>query len=187
MLDERSIRNALRKRLKQQAPKGRCPVLLEEKGVPRGRGRLDLVKITDRIHGYEIKSEHDHLTTLAQQGRLYSRVADRMTLVAAENHHRRALELIQEWWGVIVAAGEPGHVVVRRDRRPRGNPDQDPRALIELLWLDESRRFLKEHGRFRGLSGKPRHVVWDQIATHFDVNDIRRIVVRALRMPDRNR
>ena len=187
MLDERSIRNALRKRLKRQAPDGRCPLLLEEKGILRGRGRLDLVKVTDRIHGYEIKSENDHLTTLAQQARLYGRVADRMTLVAAENHHQRAVELIPEWWEVIVAAGEPGHVVLRRDRRPRRNPDQDPRALIELLWLNESRRFLKEHGRFRGLAGKPRHVVWDRIATHFDVNDIRRIVVRALRTPDRNR
>ena len=187
MLDEYSIRRALRQRVRRQTPNRPSPVLLEEKGILRGRGRLDLVRVTDRIHGYEIKSENDHLTRLEQQAHLYGKVADRMTLVAAENHHRQAVKLIPQWWEVIVATSEHGHVVLKQNRRPRRNPDQEARSLIELLWLEESRRFLKERHKFRGLAGKPRQVLWDYIAEHFDMNDVRDIVVHALRTPSENR
>ena len=193
-LDERSIRNALLTRLRA-VPKGWLahpefrivPVVHQEIGILQGRGRLDVLKVTDRVHGYEIKSEKDHLTRLAQQARLYGQVADRMSLVTTPRHHQKALALIPIWWEVIVATVVDGEVQLKQHRPPRSNRHQDPRALVEFLWLEEARHFLKQRGRFRRLSGKPRRVLWDRIAEDCRMDDIRWAVAQALRTPTSER
>ena len=193
-LDERSIRNALLTRLRT-GPKNLIryrgnwilPVLHEEIGILQGAGRLDVLKVTDRIHGYEIKSEKDNLTRLGQQARLYGQVTEHMSLVTARVHHQSALELIPNWWEVIVATIVDGRVQLKQRRPPGRNRNQDPRALVEFLWLEEARHFLRERGRFRRLAGKPRRMLWDRIAEECRVDDIRHAVARALRTPTQDR
>ncbi|WP_300554835.1 sce7726 family protein, partial [Desulfovibrio sp.] len=61
-------------------------LILDELGVCSGASRVDVAVINGALHGYEIKSDQDTLDRLPQQILSYSRVLDRVTLVACDNH-----------------------------------------------------------------------------------------------------
>ena len=47
-----------------------------------------------------------------------------------------------------------------------------PRALVELLWLNDAITLLEERNCARGVRGKPRRIVWDWVCEHFGVDEI---------------
>lgn len=61
------------------------------------------------------------------------------------------------------------------------NPDQDPRALVELLWRDEALELLARHNAAAGVRSKPRPAVWDRVCEVFDLTQIRSAVRYRLR------
>jgi hypothetical protein len=129
-----------------------------------------------RLHGYEIKSGRDSLRRLTQQVRLYSKVVDLATLVAAERHIDDAVAILPDWWGVVkVEAGTHG-LRFKNLRRARNNPDRDPRALVELIWRDEALALLEGRGVAHGVRGKPRCLLWDRVCEHFGLEEIARTV-----------
>ncbi len=171
LLDDAEIRLALRTRLLASYSSDDT-VLLEELGLCRGQVRVDLAVVNGILHGYEIKSDRDSLRRLAGQADLYSRVLDRATLVVGVRHLTEVLELVPNWWGILLAQpglGGPGFKTVRRGRK---NPRRDPRALVELLWLDDALSLLAQRNAARGMRGKPRRVVWDKVCDQFEVEEI---------------
>jgi hypothetical protein len=147
-------------------------IVLEELGVCRGKVRVDLAVVNGLLHGYEIKSDRDSLRRLVAQVELYSRVLDRATLVVGERHLPEAMEMVPIWWGIIRIEPMLSIPRFRTVRRGRRNPGQDPRSLVELLWLDDAVALLKQRNAVRGVKGKPRRVVWDRVCEHFDLDEI---------------
>jgi hypothetical protein len=162
-LSDAEIRDLLRKRLRIEHIRDVGTVFIEELGLCRGQVRVDIAVVNGHLHGYEIKSDRDGLRRLPGQVRVYGSVLDRATLVVGGRHLGHALELLPEWWGVLRV--ERGHRLPRlvMVRRGRNNPGRDPRALAELLWLDDAIQLLAQHGAARGVRGKPRPVVWDRL------------------------
>lgn len=162
-LSDSEIRDLLRARLRVEHGRDADTVFLEELGLCRGQVRVDVAVVNRHLHGYEIKSDRDGLRRLPGQVRVYGSVLDRATLVVGGRHLGQALELLPDWWGVLrveQARRAPRLVTMRRGRR---NPGRDPRALAELLWLDDAIQLLARHGVARGIRGKPRSVVWDRL------------------------
>ena len=166
------IRRALRLRLSNGYAKQADTVVIEEFGICRGQGRIDLVVVNSRFHGYEIKSDRDSLRRLDSQVDLYSKVLDRATIVVGDRHLSATLGIVPQWWGVLLFQSGPKGTRFRVVRRARNNPRIDPRSLVELLWLDESIALLDQRAAARGVRGKPRRIVWDRVCEHFQVQEI---------------
>jgi hypothetical protein len=166
------IRPALRADLLGRHADEPDTVIIDELGVCRGRVRVDLAVVNGTLHGYEIKSDRDSLRRLKTQIDFYGKVLDRATLVVAERHLSGALDILPAWWGVVrvsdMARGQ-NFSTVRRGRR---NPCRDPRALVELLWLEDALALLEERQVARGVRGKPRRLVWDRVCEYLSLGEI---------------
>ena len=175
------MRPALRTYLEQQELAHPDTLLIEELGLCQGQARIDLATVSGVLHGYEIKSNRDRLTRLASQAATYSRVLDRVTLVVGPKHIEAALQLVPGWWGVLLVRGSVEALTLDPFRPAAENPDQDPRALVELLWRDEALELLAYHNAVAGVRSKPRPAVWDRVCEVLDVPEIQSAVRYRLR------
>ncbi|MDE2662698.1 MAG: sce7726 family protein [Gemmatimonadota bacterium] len=170
------VRSELRKYLQGETSPYRNMVLIEELGLCQGLARIDLLTVSGVLHGYEIKSSRDRLTRLASQAATYNRVLDRVTLVVCRRHVEAALQLVPTWWGVLLAHGSAEAVSLSQIRPAGKNPDQDPRALVELLWRDEALELLAHHNAAAGVRSKPRPAVWDRVCEVLEPTEIQSAV-----------
>lgn len=172
VLRDADIRPALRSDLLDKHADEADTVIIEELGVCRGRVRVDLAVVNGTLHGYEIKSDGDSLRRLTTQIDFYGRVLDRATLVVGERHLHNAIDVLPAWWGVLQVQQPPRRQRFRTIRRGRKNPQRDPRALVELLWLDDALALLEARHVARGVRGRPRRLVWDRVCAHFSIDEI---------------
>ena len=132
-LGDNTIRPALRSRLLGEHSQDADTVLIEELGLCRGQVRIDIAVVNGLLHGYEIKSDRDSLRRLGTQVDIYGKVLDQATLVVGDRFLAEALDLVPAWWGVLHVRPTPQGLQFRTVRRPRRNPQRDPRVLVELL------------------------------------------------------
>lgn len=166
------IRQALRSWLRAIYADDADSVVIEELGICRGQARIDLAVINGVIHGYEIKSDRDSLRRLGNQMDFYSKVLDKATLVVGDRYLTDVLSIVPGWWGILnVKSGRNGPRF-ESVRCSRDNPRQDPRSLVELLWLDDAVALLAEREAARGVRGKSRRVVWDRVCEQFALHEI---------------
>lgn len=166
------IRPALKSWLLARVARDGGDAILEELGLLRGFVRVDLVLVSAILHGFEIKSDRDGLSRLANQAEIYGKVLDRATLVVGERHLARAMSIIPSWWGVIRFQASDSGLDFKTYRRGLMNPCRDPRSLAELLWLDDALALLAERDLARGTRGKTRAAVWDLLCAHLGVEEI---------------
>ena len=176
LLGDAEIRFVLRSRLSQKHANKSRTVFIEELGLCRGRVRVDLSVVNGLLHGYEIKSDRDSLRRLNNQVELYGKVFDRATLVVGERHLAEALDNVPVWWGILLAHRSAKKLQIKTVRSPRSNPKKDPRALVELLWLDDALALLEERDAARGYRGKARWIVWDRVCELCSLNEIAKAV-----------
>ena len=171
-LGDAEIRSVLRSSLSQKHANKSRTVFIEELGLCRGQVRVDLSVVNGLLHGYEIKSDRDSLRRLNNQVELYGKVFDRATLVVGERHLAEALDNVPVWWGILLAHQSAKKLQIKTVRSPRSNPKKDPRALVELLWLDDALALLEERDAARGYRGKARWIVWDRVCELCSLNEI---------------
>lgn len=172
LLCDTSIRLALRLRLLLKHADEADTVVIEELGLCRGQVRVDVAVVNGLLHGYEIKSDRDCLRRLGVQVEVYGKVLDQATLVVGDRHMLEALAIVPAWWGVLYVHPTATGLRFKTVRRARKNPRRDPRALVELLWLDDAIALLEERNAVRSVRGKPRRIVWDRVCDHFGIDEI---------------
>lgn len=164
-LRDLDIRQALRLELGRFHIHDAQTVVVEELELCLNAARVDLAVVNGRIEGFEIKSDRDRLDRLARQAEVYSRVFDRITVVAGARHVANVLDATPHWWGAAAAEREQGgQVRLRTVRAATANPEQDPYSVAQLLWRDEALRILDELEALRGLRSKPLQVLWQALA-----------------------
>lgn len=168
------IRPALRRVVQASDPSD--SVIIEELGLNKGAVRVDLAVVNGIIHAYEIKSDFDTLRRLSTQAEHYGKCFDRVSLVVGHRHIKLARESVPHWWGImrVTARSDGPHFLVVRKARP--NPARDARALIELLWRDETVALLERSGAAEGVRSKPRDVLWDRATERLSLEEIARAV-----------
>ena len=172
LIGDAEIRRALRLKLAIDHENQPDTVFIEELGICRGQGRVDMVVVNSAVHGYEIKSNRDSMRRLESQVEKYSKVLERATIVVGDRHLDAALDIVPDWWGVLLFQDGPKSSRFKSVRRSKKNPLIVSRSLVELLWLDEAIAFLDERSLASGVRGKPRRVVWDRVCEHFQIREI---------------
>jgi len=112
-------------------------VVLREFTCPAGR--VDLLAITDALHGFEVKSDFDSLQRVDAQLAAYSRYCQTLTFVAGRTLAIQLLRSLPSWCGVRLAIrGEHG-VSLLDLRESRRNPLADAQHAALLLHREELR------------------------------------------------
>lgn len=171
LLSDADIRPALREKIRRDYV-NKDSVLIEELGLCRGQVRVDMALVNGFFQGYEIKSDRDSLKRLDVQAEIYSKLFDRMTIVAGERHLNGVLKYLPPWWGIMQVVQGTRGVRFMSHRKGRRNPSRDSRTLVELLWLDDAITLLEQRDSARGLRGKPRRVVWDKVCECYTLDEI---------------
>ena len=158
-------------------------LMLDELGILNGSTRIDIAVVNGEIAGFELKSERDTLERLPMQRDLYNLVLDRVSLVVAENHRDKAVELIPAWWGLWIAHPIIGSCVeVSQEREALPNPELDAETICSFLWRDEALAILERHGAVWGVKSKPREILYHRLAEVLSLDTIRHEVRTALKV-----
>lgn len=155
-------------------------ICLEEVECWRGYARADFICLSAGVvFIIEIKSDRDSLHRFGEQSRVYSSIAERVTLVVGWNLAARALRMAPNWWDVVLAERD-GLSAVRlvqiRDGCP--NPDSNIGGLIEMLPVAEVRRLATGLGV--ASSGPRADVVRRLAASHILAQSVRDATARWL-------
>lgn len=172
MLRDHDIRPALRRMVQELEAGSPDYVVIEELGLNKGAVRVDVAVVNGIIHAYEIKSDADSLRRLTRQAEHYGRCFDRVSLVLGQKHLELAKKAVPQWWELLcVAPGEDGPEF-RTVRSGQQNPAREARALVELLWREETLALLEKNGVAKGVRSKPREVLWDLAAEILGLEEI---------------
>lgn len=181
-MKDQDVRTAVHHKLLKESHLDPDCLVIDEFSISLGASRADIAVVNGVLHGYELKSEHDSLERLPLQIKHYSAVMDKVTLVVADKHLDGALQLIPNWWGVkTVSVGPKGAIRIKHMRGEKLNRNYDSLMLAQLLWKNECIDILERWGCSKGYKSKPRFELWNVVANHIPVKDLRLEVRTALK------
>lgn len=111
--------------------------------------RLDALLVSNRICGFEIKSDVDNLGRLPRQIEAYSAVVERAVLVVGEKHLAAATDLVPSWWNIWSAHTRGEAVRIRKVRGGRLNPGINPLAVTSFMTREDLTAGLQIRGHKR--------------------------------------
>ncbi len=182
-LRDSDIRTAAHCRLLRHARS--CPdtIVIDELGLDHGACRVDIAVINGLIRGVEIKADADVLDRLPHQVSAYGGVVDRATLIAAPRHVEKALAMLPDWWGIMVAErGATQGIRFRLLRPERANRRVNPLMQARLLWRPEALAILRALGRPEPLLRQPREGLYKELVTALPARVLARHVREALKV-----
>ena len=157
------------------------PEKVVEEFVVGDQGRIDIAVISDRLTGFELKSDLDTLTRLPRQMHVYSQVFDFCTLVVTQRHLEPARQMLDPAWGLaVVRRNSDMELTYRPVRKARPAKSIDKFSLASLLWRDETLRALDALSLASGLRSQARDVLWARLAEVTTHAELRAIVTQAL-------
>ena len=184
--NDKIIREALRNVLDRDlggycSESGHPAKLFEELGVQHGTARIDIAVVNGVMHGYEIKSDRDTLDRLPEQMNEFNDVFDKLTLVVGKRHLYDAINIVPDWWGIVVAKIDANHkIFFQTIREAEDNHSQIGVSIARLLWKEEALQILEEQNKAKGVRSKPREFIYQRLANVLDVNTLKEKVRDAL-------
>ena len=167
--NDKIIRIALKKRLHDLHARDPKMRIIEELGIKHGAARIDISVVNGVMHGYEIKSDKDTLHRLSEQMNIYNSVFDKITLVVGKSHLYDSINIVPDWWGIVVAKiGTNNAVIFNNIREAETNPCRDPISIAKLLWRNEALNILEEMDEATGMRSKPRSIIYEKLSTVLD-------------------
>src|ERR1035441_10347577 len=115
------IRSILRNDLQRKYGGNPDTEVIDELTIGGGRNRIDLALVNGVLHGFELKSDFDSLCRLPEQVQAYGMVCDRVTLVVGERHAEHAVQLVPDWWGVLLVRSGLRRAIFRNLKLPQIN------------------------------------------------------------------
>lgn len=178
---DRDVRSALRRKVLAEHMRDPGTLVIDELGVAHGSARVDIAVVNGKLHGYEIKSDADTLNRLPAQAVAYNAVFDLVTIVAGTKHLEHLEDSVPAWWGIKAARQGPRGAIHFDVVRPaRKNPAIAPVDLAHLLWRDEAVAVLENAG-LRGVRSKNRAALYELLATHLSLDELRAVVRTTLK------
>ena len=147
-LSDKEIRKAL---LKQLYSNKNNLKIIEELDV--NAAIVDIATIDeDYFCGYEIKSDRDTLQRLPTQMQIYNYVFDKITIVICPSKLLDVINVIPNFWGIIVAKIENHNIYLVQMRPPELNTNINIHWLSKKLWKSDIVNILKIKNLYRGQS-----------------------------------
>ena len=167
------IRQVLDSNLQKECVTDPNTVIRHELGLFYHHRRIDIAVLNGEFSGYEIKSDVDTLSRLEGQSELYGRILDRVTLVTTESHLKKAMKVVPEWWGLILAREGNNLVILEDVRHSEFNPVLDADSIAHLLWRNEALKELRRRGLSRGMYGLEKHRLVKVLVEALSLNELR--------------
>lgn len=146
-MQDKEMRKILIEYLKYQHKKYR---IFQEKSI--GSSICDLMLVTDKLTGFEIKSDSDDYTKLSRQINAYNQFFDENYIVVGMSHAASAESKIPREWGIITVS--PYNLEVVRKARPNRNVERI--RQLSILWTVELKNILlKNRLPLYAQKGKP--------------------------------
>ena len=136
MLRDRDIRVNLSVYLEKILPEhGK---ICHEQTFHNGKVVADLVTASNGgLHIYEIKGDSDNIERIVRQSFYYNKCAPKLTLVTTKKHAQKALNLLPEFWGLIIADNSKERVSLRYIRKSKNNHEFSKKTALLTLWKSE--------------------------------------------------
>lgn len=134
-LNDSEIRRSLIQKLNNQAKQPKA--ILEELRVHNGNAIADVVAIHNNAHCYEIKGDGDKIERVLEQGEFYNQVFWKITLVTTAKHIGKALSLLPNFWGIMVAENVNNVIRIFYVRKSIPNNSFDKKKALLTLWKSE--------------------------------------------------
>lgn len=130
---------------KQKELDGHPMRIIQEFTINSGNARIDVATINGLLSGYEIKSDADTLERLPSQIIEYNKIFETITLVVGEKLLYNAIDIIPDWWGIILfKESKSGQLRLYKIRTAQFNHNQSIYHVLNLLHRDEILHFLNE-------------------------------------------
>ena len=110
--------------------------IYQEKSI--GSSICDVMAVTDKLTGYEIKSDHDNYSRLGEQVKAYDRFFDENYLVISQSHSRSAEGKVPTHWGILCIHNDSITVI----RKAQKNRSVSRRNQLAILWKLELKNLL---------------------------------------------
>ena len=164
MISEKELRFALKVHLISNL--AASDTIIEEMGIENGTARIDLAVISDRLSGYEIKSDFDNALRLVNQIHSYNRVFEHICIVTGPLSGIAIERILPSWWGIIRAErGEDGSLKLNEVRPPVSNKHRDVYSLLTLFKRDELNALATRYGVAKKIINGAKQSLIDALAT----------------------
>ena len=136
-MKDKEIRNILISFLKANSNEIR---IYQEKSI--GASVCDIMVVTDKLTGFEIKSDRDNFARLERQVKAYSLFFDKNYIVVGKTHLAAAADRVPDDWGIICILDDK----VTVERKAKKNSSVSRRKQLTILWKLELKNILvKNH------------------------------------------
>jgi hypothetical protein len=181
-MNDTQIRESFHRTKLRRHHASRNTLVVDELGLHHGRCRADIAVVSNRLIGYEIKSDDDSLRRLDEQIGVYGKVFDQATVIVGPKHVSAVYSLVPDWWGIILSSRGPGgEMCFDTVRPPRTNKGIDPLSVAQLLWSKEAARLLMDLGEPERISRERRAVLYERLASLLSPVDLRSEVRKCLK------
>ena len=157
-MNAKKIKNILVSYIKATAGEVR---IYQEKSI--GNSICDVMAVTDRLIGYEIKSDLDNYTRLQEQVKAYTAFFDENYLVVGERHIHSAAERVPDSWGILCVTESDISLV----RKATTNTSVSRRKQLSILWKLELKNLLVKNA-MPAYAQKEKGYIADRIAACVD-------------------
>jgi len=140
-IDDKLIRANLIGRLNNQTRKPKA--IIEELHVHNGNAIADVVALYKEAHCFEIKSDSDKIERAIKQGHYYNLSFRKITLVTTNRHIDKAMDILPEFWGIMVAERKDGKVL-KHIRKTKNNPNFNKSLALLTLWKSEMLNLIEQ-------------------------------------------
>ena len=132
-MKDKEIRNILISYLKAEHREVR---IFQEKSI--GLAVCDIMTVTDKLTGYEIKSDSDNYQRLNSQVEFYDKYFDENYIVVSQRHIVSVESKVPEHWGIIYIDDES----VKVYRKAKVNKNVSRKSQLSMLWKIELKNLL---------------------------------------------
>ena len=152
-MKDKEIRSILIEYLKNEYEKAR---IYQEKSI--GDSICDLMLVSDKLIGFEIKSDEDNYERLQGQIASYNKFFEKNYIVVGKSHVNSIQEKVPEAWGVFCI--EQTNIKLVRDAKK--NKQVDRKSQLSILWAVELKNLLLKNG-LPLYAQKPKAYIIDRI------------------------
>ena len=113
--------------------------IYQEKSI--GSSICDLMTVTDKLTGYEIKSDIDNYQRLDSQVKAYDKFFDKNYIVVGHRHIASAPDKVPKHWGIICMKEDSVEIY----RQAKSNKAVSRRSQLSVLWKLELKNILMKN------------------------------------------
>jgi hypothetical protein len=113
--------------------------IFQEKSI--GSSICDLMLVTDKLTGFEIKSDNDNYERLGRQVKAYNQFFDENYIVVGKSHVQFIEGKVPFEWGILCVDKSE----IKQIRQARGNQIVSRRKQLSILWKLELKNILIEN------------------------------------------